>query len=220
MTKSLPKFLLFAALLIAVFALPAYAQIGAIDYIGYGWETNSLAKVAGDELHFVGVADYLDPIFEVDLGVDELTFHVFGLVSAGDVDLGGFTMVNYIGGYMEIYQDSSKNADWGINPPNLTVPSTFSDGTLFFSGVFTDMVMFIGPEGNGTYEGNLNGIAGTMIDSSCTGCVYTWGGAFWGASGAQLIEGYSLQVDGMLEVDAAVATDVTTWGSVKAIYSN
>lgn len=219
MTKPLFH-LVLAASLILVFALPAYAQISQIDYIGYGWETSQPLKAVGDEFHFLGVADYVDPIFSVDLGVEELTLHAYGLLVASSVDLGGVQMVTYVGGYMEIYQDTSNNADWGINPPNATAPSSFADGTLFFAGEFTDMVMFFSPDGTGTFEGNLDGISGTMIDTSCTGCVYTWGGAFDGSSGAQLIEGYSLQVDGVLEIDAAVSTDATTWDSVKALYSN
>ena len=218
MVKSLSSFFVLA-ILVMIFALPAYSQISSIDYIGYGWESGGTLKAIGDEFLFLGVVDYLDPEFGVDLGVDELTIHVFGLTIISEMDLGGTILVSYAGGYMEIYQDSSQNADWGINPPNLVAPATFSDGDLFFAGEFTDMIMFLGPDGNGTFEGNLNGVAGTMIDSSCTGCVYTWGGAFTAASGAQVPEGYTLQVDGVLEIDAAVSTDAASWGSVKALYN-
>ena len=221
MTISLSRLLVLAAMLVAVFAFPASAQISIIDYIGYGWETGGFpVSDPGDELHFVGITDYLDPVFEVDLAVDELTLHVFGLLSIGEMDLGGVTMVNYTGGYMEIYQDSAKNADWGINPPNVTVPGTFADGELFFGGEFTSLTIYYYPEGNGTYTGNLNGINGTMLDTSCTGCVYTWGGAFTWDSGAQILDGYDLQIDGALEIDAAVSTESATWGSVKSLYNN
>ncbi len=220
MTKLFMKTLVLAAFLVALFALPAFAQIHSVDYVGYGWDSGVPGKALGDEFHFVGIADYVDPVFGVDLGTEELTFHVFGLLVVSEVDLGGTLMVTYSGGYMEIYQDGAMNADWGINPPNLTAPGTFSDGSLFFSGEFTDMTLFHFPGGGGNFEGNLNGIAGTMIDGSCTGCVYTWGGTFSTDAGAQIPEGYSLQVDGVLEIDAAVSTDEASWGSVKALYNN
>ena len=203
MTKSLLRLLVLAGLA-CLFALPVSAQVSSIDYIGYGWDTNGPAKALGDEVNFLGVTDYLDPAFEVDLGVDELTLYVYGLLSVAEMDLGIATMVTYAGGYLEIYQDPAQNADWGINPPNLTAPGTFVDGTLFFSGSFTDMVMFVQPDGTGTFEGNLDGVAGTMIDEGCSGCVYTWGGAFTPASGANVPEGYGRQIDGVLEIDAAV----------------
>lgn len=220
MTKSFMKALVLAASLVALFAVPAAAQIHSIDYVGYGWTTGGPTKAIGDGFDFVGVADYVDPVFGVNLAAEELTFHVYGLLVVSEVDLGGTLMVTYSGGYMEIYQDGAMNADWGINPPNLTAPATFADGSLFFAGEFTDMTMFVFPSGGGNFEGNLNGIAGTMIDGSCTGCVYTWGGAFSTDAGAQIPEGYGLQVDGVLEIDAAVSVDQAAWGSVKALYNN
>lgn len=219
MTKSFTKKLVLAISIASLFAVPAAAQMHAIDYVGYGW-TSGAAKAIGDEFLFVGAASQVDPIFEIDLLSEELTFYVYGLLVAAETDLGGTLMVTYSGGYMEIYQDAAMNSDFGINPPNPTVPSTFTDGTLFFSGEFTDMTMFIFPDGNGTFEGNLNGIAGTMIDGSCTGCVYTWGGSFYVDSGAQIPEGYDMQLDGVLEIDAAVPADEASWDSVKALYRN
>jgi hypothetical protein len=213
--------LVLAALIVAVFAFPVFAQISTIDYTGFAWETNGGLKAVGDEFHFVGAANHLDAIFGIDLTVDELTFHVYGLLSTGDIDVGGgVIMVTYTGGFMEIYQDSSQNADWGINPPNPTVPATFADGDLFFSGAFTDMTMFFTPDGGGSFAGNLNGLSGSAIDASCTGCVYTWGGAFSVDAGAQIPEGYAYQVVGALEIDEAVTVDESSWGSVKALYSN
>lgn len=218
MIKSLTKTLLLAISLVALFALPATAQINSIDYVGYGW-TTGVAKAVGDEFNFVGAASALDDAFGVDLLTEELTFHVYGLTVASEVDMSGTLVQTYTGGFMEIYQDPSMNSDFGINPPNPTAPSTFNDGTLFFSGEFVDMTMIILPTGNGSFEGNLNGTGGTMIDGSCNGCVYTWGGAFVADSGAQLPEGYDMQVDGVLEIDAAVATDEVSWDAVKALYS-
>ena len=202
----------------AILTLPAAAQVRVIDYIGYGWETG---LSAGDEFHFLGLSDFVDPIFGVDLGTEELTLHVTGLVVLSSIPVGGgTTMISYSTGTMEIYQDAAQDSDWGINPPNASAPGSFVNGDLFFAGELIDLVMFRHADGTGYFTGNLNGTGGSMIAGSCSNCVYSWGGTFSSGSGAQLIEGYSMQVDGVLEVDEAVSTDSAAWGSVKALYSN
>jgi len=218
MRKSLP---FLAMVLVVAFALPAFGQLSAIDYFGYAWETGGFPPSnAGDVLVFTGVADFADPIFGVDLANEELTFYMYDLGSAGEVDIGGgVVMINYVGGFLEIYRDAAMNADWGIAPPNPTSPSTFMDGTLYFQGSFNSLTVFLNPGGDGAYEGSLDGIGGEMIDSVCTECVFTWGGNFVGAAGAQIPDGYDIQVDGVFQIEQAVPTEGTTWGSVKALFN-
>ena len=93
------------------------------------------------------------------------------------------------------------------------------DGTLYFQGSFNSLTVFLNPGGDGAYEGSLDGIGGEMIDSVCTECVFTWGGTFVGAAGAQIPDGYDLQVDGVFQIEQAVPNEGTTWGSVKALFN-
>lgn len=221
MKNTFAPFTLLSVLLVAVCALPAVGQVYSVDYLGYGWEQAVPVKAAGDELRILSVADNVDPAFGVDLGTEELTLYVYGLISQGPVDFYGNTMVNYTGGYLEIYQDGGQNADWGINPPNPTAPGTFVDGSLFFAGSFTAFTMFFDPSGSyGSFEGTLDGIGGSIIADVCSNCVYTWGGAFTMDAGAQIPEGYDLQIDGVFEIDSAVPSEPTSWGAVKALFSN
>jgi hypothetical protein len=219
MKKSIP---FLAMVLVIAFAIPAFGQASAIDYYGFAWETGGIpTSDPGDILIFTGVGDGVDPIFGVDLEVEELTFYMYDLVSTGEIPVaGGTVMINYVGGYLEIYRDAAKNADWGISPPNPTSPSTFVDGILYFKGSFNSMTVFLSPGGEGAYEGTLDGIGGTMIDDVCTGCVYTWGGNFLPDTGAQIPDGYDLQVDGVFEIEEAVSTENASWGSVKALFNN
>lgn len=218
MRKSIP---FMAMALVIAFAIPAFGQASAIDYLGYAWETGGFPPSnPGDVMIFTGVGDYADPIFGIDFGTEEATFYMYDLVSTGAIDIGGGTlMINYTGGYLEIYRDGAMNADWGIVPPNPTSPSTFIDGTLFFKGSFNSMTVFLNPAGDGAYEGTLDGIGGTMIDEVCTGCVYTWGGNFTPPSGAQIPDGYDIQIDGVFEIEEAVSTEDYSWGSVKALFN-
>lgn len=219
------KFLARAGVVSALFAMalvaPALAQNPTIDYYGFAWEEGSFPPSnPGDVLEFCGVATFADAIFGVDLGSDELTFRIYGLVSTGAVDLGGYSYIVFAGGTLEIWRDGAQNADWGVTPPNPTTPSTFSDGSLFFQGSFNDFALFITSAGAGSYEGTLNGLGGEMIDSVCTGCAYSFGGAFTTDAGAQIPEGYDFQMDGVFDIEAAVAEETTQWGSVKALFRN
>ncbi len=213
---------LLLLLLLALASLPAQAQYADIDYLGYGWETGGFPPSEdGDVLVFTGVADLVDPVFGVDLSQDELSFHAYDLVGTGEVDIGGgYTMIAYAGGMLDIYLDDTPDADWGIDPPNATSPSTFTDGILFFRGSFLDFAIYMAPDGSGSYEGHLDGLAGQVLDDVCADCVYTWGGAFAPAAGAQIPQGYDLQMDGVFQLDEAVADRPTTWGAVKSLYGN
>lgn len=212
--------LILAALAMAGTAVPVLGQAPAIDYVGYGWEDGGFPDSnPGDELFVASVAVTADAIFGVDLGTEELTIYLYDLISTGQIPVGGGTnLISYTGGFMEIYRDAAQNADWGINPPNATAPGTFTDGALFFQGAFVDFTLFLGASGGGSFEGNLNGIGGELIDDVCTGCAYTVGGAFTTDVGAQIPEGYDLQIDGVFEIEATVSTEETTWGNMKALY--
>ena len=215
MRKTIP---FMTMMLVVVFALPAFGQEAAIDYYGYAWETGGFPPSnPGDNLFFTCVADAADPIFAVDFGSEELTFYMSALTSSGEYAEGPNTRIDYTGGTLEIWRDPAQNADWGINPPNPTSPGTFTDGVLYFTGDFTTMSVWIAPDGSGAYEGSLNGVGGTMIDEFCDNCVFTWGGSF--ISPAQILEGYDLQVDGVFEIDRAVSTEESSWGSVKALFN-
>jgi hypothetical protein len=211
-------------LLTALLAAPALAQTStpSLDYLGFGWESGGLPPSnPGDVLEITGTVGQLDPIFGIDLGSTELSFRISGLVSTGEVPLGGgITLISYVGGTLEMYLDSTPDADWGVLPPNAVSPSTFTDGTLYFSGSFTDFSLFRTAAGDGSYEGHLDGLGGDMIGAVCSNCAYTWGGAFTSAAGAQLPDGYDLQIDGVLEIDGAVSNENKTWGDVKSLYGN
>jgi len=221
MNRSLAIRWFVALALVAVFAVPAWSQVATVDYYGYGWETGGIPPSnPGDMLLFTGVADFIDPVFGVDLGLAEVTFYCYDLTSTGQIDIGGTLMVGYVGGMLEIWVDPAKNADWGTFPPNATSPSTFMDGSLLFQGSFRNFTLFLDSAGGGAYEGSLDGIAGDALNDVCDDCAYTWGGAFTPQSGAQIPDGYDLQMDGVFELDLAVPTEQTGWGSLKALYAN
>lgn len=200
----------------------AHADTNIIDFQGYAWEDGGfLPSNAFDELNIVGITDSADAIFGVDLGTDELTVYATDLISTGQVPLGGGSYaVSYNGGTLQIWQDPAMNHVFGINPPNGTAPSTFVDGTLLLGGTFDSFVLFFNTgTGSGTYQGTVTWNAGTALGTvlGIQNDGFTFGGVL-NPSGGSVIEGYDLQVDGVIEISVIIAVEKTTWGEIKNLY--
>jgi hypothetical protein len=211
----------FLALAIAAVAVPASAStVALMDYSGFAWETGGVpSSNPGDVLQITGVATTYDPLFGISPSAGEVTIYLYDLVSTGEfVDVWGYTNIAYTGGMIEVYEGATLNHDWGTFPPNALL-STFTDGTLIFAGEFSRFNLTLFGNGTGVYDGEIDGVGGTAAQI-CTDCAYTFGGAFGRESGAQLPDGYDLQIDGTLEVDAAVSGNVATFGAVKALFQN
>ena len=196
-----------------------------IDYQGYSWETGGLLPSnAGDVLSFVGVVDALDVIFGVNLLVDEVTVYASGLVSTGQIDLGGGVLsIAYTGGTLELWRDPSRDHDYGVSPPNATAPSTFVNGSLFLGGTFQNFFLYIDTStGTGAYEGDVAFTAGSAITALNTiqPNGYTFGGTLNpAASGHNVPFGYDMQVDGTLQVNPITGVERKSWSAVKEMYN-
>ncbi|RPH93041.1 MAG: hypothetical protein EHM68_16270 [Lysobacterales bacterium] len=211
-----------ASLLLGGLLGAADVRAAEVDYVGFAWETGGLAaSLPGDQLSIATVVTQIDPLFGVDLNAVEATLHIEGLVSQGSfVDPStGATTITYAGGTIAILADAARNHDWGTNPANATVPGTFTDGDLVFSGVFTGFVVSLLPSGAGIFEGYIDGTGGSALAGPCASCAYTFAGTFAAPTGAQIPEGYDLQVDGVLEVESAVGTETLNWGSLKQLFN-
>jgi hypothetical protein len=202
----------------------AQAQNALIDYQGYAWETGGFPPSnANDELKFVGVVDALDSRFGVNLATNEVTIYVYGLLSTGQVDIGGGVLsIAYNGGNIELYDDSTPDHDYGTSPPNATAPSTFVDGTAFLIGTLSDFFLFFDPStGSGAYEGNCSFTSGSGLSTlnQLNASGYTFGGVLDSAASAGNVPaGYDLQVDGVIEVEVIVGVEEKSWGAVKGLY--
>jgi hypothetical protein len=200
-----------------------HASAALVDYVGFGWEVGGLAPSSpGDELAVAAVGVSIDPIFGATPS-DEVTIYIYDLVSMGEfVDPStGTTTTMYSGGMLDLYADDSPDYDWGINPANATTPSTFTDGELLFRGAFTSFTLFLSTSGAGVFEGMLDGVAGSALAGVCSDCAYSFSGVFTRAIGAQIPEGYDLQIDGSLDVDSTVpVAQSDSFGGIKSLYQN
>lgn len=216
--------LILCALAFWVGAANAQTTTRLIDYQGYSWETGGFPPSnPGDGLSMVGLVDNLDPIFNVNLPADELTLYAFNLLSTGEVPFGGgFFGINYVGGNIELWQDNAPDAVFGTAPPNATVPSTFTNGTLFLGGFFTSFFLFFDANyGIGSYEAFITFNAGTALVTvlGLQPDAFTFGGVLdTAASGGNVPDGYDLQIDGTIETTVEVAVHEKSWSGVKALY--
>ena len=215
---------LFSLATLCLFTAPAQAQTALVDYVGFGYEVGPALQditdsAPGDELVVLTSVSTIDPVFGVAPG-NEVTIVLDDLVSTGSFDASGTTVIAYVGGTLSMYEDPSNDADWGINPPNGTAPSSFVNGDLLFQGTFTSFTLFVTGDGIGAFEGNLDAVGGSALASVCADCAYSFAGVFTTAAGAQIPEGYAIQVDGTLEVDSSVDNETTSFGAVKGLYRN
>jgi hypothetical protein len=212
---------LFALCALSLSAV-APARAAEVDYVGYAWETGGLASSQpGDQLAIATVVTQIDALFGVDLSSQEGTLYIDGLTSLGSTldEPTGATVISYSGGTITVHADGVRNSDWGVNPANATVPSTFTDGSLIFSGVFTSFTVRMLASGLGIFEGQIDGTGGSALGGPCANCAYTFSGTFSEPTGANIPLGYDVQCDGILTVESAIATETINWGSLKQLYN-
>ncbi len=211
-----------AALGAALFLTATSASAALIDFVGFGWEQGGInPSTSGDVLDITATTSQIDALFGVDLSGAEVTLHFYDLVSNGEFHdpVSGWTIISYSGGMVDVRSDPSFDADWGVFPPNATSPATFDNGELLFRGSFTSFTLTLAANGSGALEGMADGIAGSQLANICSGCAYGFAGVFTASTGAQLLDGYDMQIDGTLDINSSVpVAAASSWGNVKSLY--
>jgi hypothetical protein len=95
----------------------------------------------GDKYAGAGFVSSTSPPISADLSVNELTWSLDSLLLTDQLVFGDIVRTFFAGGIVGIYLDPAMNAEYGINPPNATCPSTFEDGDQFLIGVITMAAM-------------------------------------------------------------------------------
>jgi hypothetical protein len=231
-------YVMLASLLLVGASANAATYSFITDYYGYSWETASdggpprAPLAAGNIWQMVGIVDGVQPPLTADLVNNELTFTLMNLSQSGDASAvaagtdarrGPWIMyqVTYVdGATFNLYLDSSKNHDWGTNPPNATAPSTFQDGTPYLTASTRNMNVLIteytstGDE-IGTFETDLTFNGGSHWSEIGNG---TSGYSFAGISKrpeASVPTGYKERVDGQQFI---TPVQPATWGAIKGLY--
>ena len=225
--------------ILAVLAAVAFGSATAEAGVSIDWDpVNFYApptstpsnQPAGNSLTGVGTVSAFGPPFAFLNAADptkEYTIYVYGLASLGTVTIGSpglqFYTTNYAGGTIEIYEDLSPDHAYGVNPPNGTAPSTFSDGTLLLKGVFTRFLVQTNDFTAfqvGNIEGDITWTGGTLLaltnqgGQPCPG-LFT-GGMTWRTT--VVPQGYLFTHDGKIDLNCPTPALPATWGQLKGQY--
>jgi hypothetical protein len=245
MTRRLLRLALTAAVFVVAVPVSALAQAGTVIDWGpdsYAWETGynaaSHLSAAGSQLSAVGVINgFLGPLAADDPNTPgtEYTYYLTGLTTAAGttVTVGPTLSVYktiYTGGTIVIYKGSPRNAAFGTNPPNATVPSTFIDGALYLSGTIPSFTTTVtrtnatgayvngaadsGDPANGTWTG---GSALPRVSVASSPCPWRLTGG-WDMRPTDVLTGYVSQYDGKIDLNCPTPALPSTWGKVKSTY--
>jgi hypothetical protein len=221
--------LILTALLALTAAIPAaHAQQLLFDYVGFDYESPVIVpgQFGGLGNGYVGLGEV--PVLESPLVSDqtnyEYTYVLTGLTATNRVVAPPFIVVQYSGpGTLTVYEDSRSLGsafDYGVNPPNGTAPSSFTDGTAILVGNITNFVYILNTStGSGSYDANFTAVGGTQIANIPVGQRAGW--TFAGVTGNSTVsipQGYAHQVDGQTLIPLPTPAHNTSWGQIKRKY--
>lgn len=203
----------------------AYAELDA-ETQGFAWSSGAIPAIeVGDSLHAVGVIVYLDPRFGINLLWNEVTFWITDLVCTRSWVDEGVLLAEYSRGTLEASVDWRGEWDYGVHPPNDTVPSTFRNGVLFVEAQLNRFHIFIDPStGQAGYEADCRFTSGLRLSAinlapGAAGFIY---GRLRlpGAPDTNLPSGYDFQMDGQFGVEILVGVESRSWSAIKQMYQD
>jgi hypothetical protein len=203
-----------------LFAAGAGAATLFLDFYGYDyWDPIGCYNAVG----YVPAVD--DDYLTFDYANNEYTFYATGACIAQADTFGTFVVITFTGGTFDVYGDplvGGTAADYGTNPPNAVSPSTFVDGECVIGADFTDLTVYFDlSTGEGSLEGTMNLVRGTQLGNIPTYQRNGWtlaGLRAFPTPGNPVPVGYSWQIDGALYIEDPIATEPSTWGSLKHKY--
>ncbi|MGH7726021.1 MAG: hypothetical protein ACREOU_11400 [Candidatus Eiseniibacteriota bacterium] len=214
---------------VAALALPAkvHADQFLADFRGFDYESpNGGAGFGdvGDGYNSLGLVLAVNPaLLTADFVNNEYTYLFRDLTATGSDFAAPFLFIFYTNGRFRIFEDPIAGGtahNYGINPPNATAPSTFTDGTLILGGVVSNFVLTLDTtNNNGSFNGDITFDEGTQSGSIPPAQLNGWtfaGLTSGGGTGAP--EGYVHQVDGEIRVPDVVPARPVSWGNVKNLY--
>jgi hypothetical protein len=185
---------------------------------GNAWETGGFpTSEIGDELQAVGILTDIDTPLVWNTALYSYTWWIRGLISTGESVNGQTHMATYTGGEFTIYVDTlPSNHDYGTNPPNATVPSTFTDGTsTYLEGTFTGFTLTHNDvTATGGFTGELVFTGGDVFPLLENPGGWTFGANISGFSP----DGYDLEINGQVFLQGPSPVETSSWGGIKGMY--
>jgi hypothetical protein len=212
--------------LLLLTTVPASASIFLADYLGYDytWPVPNDFTTPGQDYDAIGVITTINPAFHVVDNAFEYTFHIHSGTLTGADTLGNFGIYHFDSGdaAFGILRDNTATGttgDYGVNPPNATAPSTFTDGTLLFGGSMPTLMITVDlTTGDGSLSGTIDFDSGSEVPNIPPDQLNGWTFAGLGAGFPGVPEGYIWQVDGEVYLPDPTETQETNWGGVKSLF--
>jgi len=205
-------------LLLLTAVTPAFAQETILHMSGNSWETGAFPPSnLGDEFEAVGILNDIEAPLVWDTANYSYTWNAKDLSSLGEVIVGTTRVVTYGGGTLTIYVDFlPSNHDYGVNPPNATSPSTFTDGfSTYLTGFFTDFTLTFNHATNtGNFVGTLTFTGGDVYPLLTDPEGWTFGSNIAGFGPT----GYDLELNGDVYLQGPVSVEANSWGAIKGLY--
>lgn len=217
------------AIPIAFILYPSVIATAQTDQIvsridGLAWETGGFPPSnGGDVFAAVGTIGLMDESLPFDPENHSYTWYARDLVCVEETTYVTTHWAKYTGGTFSIFEDATpSNHDFGVDPPNSTSPSTFSDGTEYLVGSFGDFTLvFNGATFTGFFFADLTFLGGSAFPQLPYDTRGNWVFTSDIAAPGAIPSGYNLQTSGdiwLWSVDPELALEPTTWGQIKALY--
>ncbi|GJM43239.1 MAG: hypothetical protein DHS20C21_00810 [Gemmatimonadota bacterium] len=196
----------------------AFAQSEQILHVsGHAYEDGGFpSSNVGDFLSVLFILNDIEDPLVWDTANYNYSGQISQLLSLGEAVFGTTHVASYSGGLFTIYVDwLPSNHDYGINPPNATAPSTFTDGiSTYLDGFFTDFTLtYNSVTASGSFSGSLNFTGGDVFPLLTATEGWTFGANVAGFSP----EGYDLQINGDVFL-SVVSVEDESWGGIKSLY--
>jgi hypothetical protein len=197
-----------------------------VYYIGYDYESPNPDPgnfgEPGSQYNALGAAMDMGAPLVPDTTSNNYTFAIQGLTPTLVQNFGTFIVIDYAPGLFQVYEDSKTSgtaADFGVNPPNATAPSTFTDGSLFVQGQLTNFQLVLNTtSGSGSFNADFTVNGGSQLGNVPVNQRTGWTFAGVTANEINRPSGYGHQVVGQVFLNAPVPAQARSWGAVKAQY--
>jgi hypothetical protein len=157
----------------------------------------------------------------LDFGANEYTFYCQGAVQSV---VGGAITIEYHFSDVTfaIYEDPSKNKDYGVNPPNATSPSTFQDGTAILTGTLSNLIRVDYTMGfpEPSLMGDCTFTGGTRLGDLVQGNNWNFHGGLSTNPVFGIPTGYRDRWATKIVFTGPLPVESSTWGSIKALYES
>lgn len=198
-----------------------------IDYFGYDYESPNpnpgTFGEPGSMYNSLGPAPNLFAPLVADTANNQYTYYFTNLNPINAQTFGTYLVIDYApGGLFQVWEDSKTLGTpyaYGVNPPNATAPSTFTDGTKFVEGSIDQFQIVINlTTGSGSFDANFTMTGGSQLGNVPANQRTGWTFAGTTANELNRPSGYDHQVDGQIFLNEPVPAQVKSWGAIKARY--